>query len=266
MQTRLACLEVPSPKEAEVAHCLAGLGECQRWTDTAIVASRGDAGRRWLYEPVMASTKRPPHIIPGLKLHYPDFGGDNGYEWESLWDGVADEAVRIATQTGNTVVWIDGETVLKPFYAGEVNIDLDVLYVGMAPLRECGLDVLMRHPFLVGDSPNRLSGTTELTKAVAVALPNATFVTSYSGVLGWENTEDAMLRRMMIELVGGSRIIELQYPHITGCFDGGKQAYLPRDAIASEWQLLGDEHVIYPSAAEWVPVCRAYADLLAATT
>lgn len=265
---RLLCLEVPSPKPPQIAHCLEGLAECKRFADTAIIVTCADKGK-WLYRPLMESTARPACIRPGLKLHYGDFcqedADEPNYADHAFWANVAAELMTIAAQTGSDTVWVDSETVLKPFYRGEMTIDLKMLYAAMAPLRESGLDVMLRHPFVVGDqegNPNRCERSIELVEVVAVAVPRAVFVPSYSGVFGWENTEDADLRRHMVKRVGAQRIIELQYPQTT--FPNGDSAYTPREAIESEWQLYGDAHVIYPSADKWVSACRAYAALLEA--
>jgi hypothetical protein len=247
-------------------YCLDGLVIWADVTDQAIVSTKPGKVLS-VYPQLMA--RKPPNlsIIGGLKTYILqgaapgdarpyDFADPDG------WRRIAREARQIVEITGVNIVVLESETAWQPFQQGKAAIDFEKLRKSLAPLRETGIQFWW-NPIRIKPNtpefPDRQEQTTQLVRAIADALPNCVFLTSYTAWRDWKSDRrsEATLRRKMRDLLGQSRMQERLLVTVDGRV-GKKRAYTPKEALNMIAELPGEIINVYPTGSNWVDVARKF--------
>jgi hypothetical protein len=259
------------PGMTVLEYCMEGLNYWARVTDTIVITTTiGQVNR--LYPVLMA--RKPPHvtIIGGLKTYtLPGaYEGDlrpYDYADSAEWEVITHALERIHEITGSGIVVLENETALKPYFRGQAGIDFDRLADAWIPLAETGLTTWSWLPWIESNTtafPDREEQSTEFVGMMANALPNNVFMTDYASWPGWETSGTERARRdAMRFLVSPSRVQDGLFVTMTGrlvlASNPAKECFTPSSALAQLPRLAEKRVRIYPGAANWVLVGRAFA-------
>lgn len=263
LELNITWKEIPGyPGLTGMEHCLLGLKEWARTTNTVIITSNRSQFRH-AYPDLEAGKPKGMHIIGGLKTmqylprdHFDDIKG---------WRLLTEDCVKISRMTGANVIVLENETALEEFYRGNAAIDEAKLKEALKPLAASGLETWWNRPYAMAadpKDPDRPKRFALLMSALAAALPNAKLMSvfkTHDGIPQAGRLDMIARERQMSDLLSPNQIIQRIHVRQTG-FVGRARAFTPEEALVeiSKWP---DKTVIlYPGASEWVEVGRMLAE------
>lgn len=248
---------------ADVDHCIEGLREWAKITNTAIVSTvPGLAGELYLTLPHAAT--RVGRIIPGLKTH--PILGDDGWDNKERWAEVWREVGEIVAVTGSETVVFEHESAVKSVLAGPP--------WDPAKFRECleqsdlskNLRILWR-PLITSSfgETGQLIGL-EIGLIVKQACPNVVLIDGTSVTSPWATTAGITQR--------GSRLLRAlaspDDPWPIAYFYGPEKSYWQDEQIIHSTPnqpavldlVQGKILILYPGKARWVEAAKAIVGVL----
>jgi len=268
-----------TPGMTALDHCLAGLEDWRTATDVALITTRVGAIDR-LFPPLLARAPPGIQIIGGFATSgvLPGVDPYDPAAWDFAdpiaWQRIAETAQRVAELTGTPIVLLENEGALWRYHTGEESISAARLTLALVPLRATGLTVWWNLPSIQRNTaafPDRRQKTTELTAAIAAALPQSIFCAGYAmrGPVWRADPLKVELRDQMRALVGPARIRERSL--LAPSDAGDPRRYTAGQALVEVYGLpllagvppppLDGPVTGYPGARDWLPVAADFAAL-----
>lgn len=263
LELNITWKEIPGyPGLTGMEHCLLGLKEWARTTDTVIITSNRPQFRH-AYPELEAGKPKGMHIIGGLKTmqYLPRDRFDDIEGWRLL----TEDCVKISRMTRTNVIVLENETALEEFYRGNAAIDEAKLKEALKPLAASGLETWWNRPYAMAadpKDPDRPKRFVFLMSALAAALPNAKLMSvfkTHEGISQAGRLDMIARERQMSDLLSPNQIIQRIHVRKTG-FVGRTRAFTPEEALVAISKWPDKAVILYPGASEWVEVGRMLAE------